>query len=200
MNSIKCSRCGMVNWPTDATCKKCHSALARPSQVNAVPPMQPQTTLPVTLYLCPSCRQPVAHSAKSCPNCGGKLCTPRMTSRYIVSLAVILVIGFFGMIGLEYRSILLQVSSIPSAAVRSGAAPTIISAASQQPTADALLGQCGYNPSDMKFSGRIIAVGPEGVNAYGEPEPGQRAVTVDNPLVGPMKLTYPRWVIVRPCD
>jgi hypothetical protein len=66
--------------------------------------------------------------------------------------------------------------------------------------AGSLIGQCAYNPSDLKYLGRVIKVGPDGINAYGESVPGQRAVTVDIPGVGDVPTTYPRFLVVKPCN
>ena len=73
------------------------------------------------------------------------------------------------------------------------------SAARQSESTQNLIGLCGYNPSDMNLVGRIVHAGPVGYNAYGQAEPGQRAVTMDNHLAGEVKVTYPRYLIVRAC-
>ena len=62
-----------------------------------------------------------------------------------------------------------------------------------------LVGKCAYNPSDRKYLGRVIRVGPEGVDSWGDAAAGQRSVTVNHPEAGPLDLTYPRHLIVEPC-
>jgi hypothetical protein len=54
--------------------------------------------------------------------------------------------------------------------------------------------------------GRVVRLGPEGVNAYEQPEAGQRAATVrltpaKAELLGKpeIRVTYPRFLVVRPC-
>jgi hypothetical protein len=68
------------------------------------------------------------------------------------------------------------------------------------------VGQCGYNPSDDALIGQIVRVGPEGRNAYGQPEPGSRAATIrltqaKADLLGKPEIavTYPVYLRVRPC-
>jgi hypothetical protein len=62
-----------------------------------------------------------------------------------------------------------------------------------------LVGKCGYNPSDMKFLGRVTGFGALGFNAYGESAPGMRSVTIALPSGGTTKATYPRFLVVKPC-
>ncbi len=102
----------------------------------------------------------------------------------------------------------------PIAAVSAPApAPPPPPTAAAEPSAPApeirpadVVGQCGYNPSDNVLIGRVVRLGPEGVNAYDQPEAGQRAATVrltpaKADLVGKpeIRVTYPRFLVVRPC-
>jgi hypothetical protein len=87
-----------------------------------------------------------------------------------------------------------------SEATTRGDISTIRETSRSDTEADSLIGQCAYNPSDLKYLGRVIKVGPEGINSYGESVPGQRAVTVDIPGVGDVPTTYPRFLVVKRCN
>jgi hypothetical protein len=70
----------------------------------------------------------------------------------------------------------------------------------------AIVGRCAYNPSDSAHLGTVIAVGPAGVNAYGEAEPGQYAATVRLTAERAARVgkpttvaTYPRFLLVGYC-
>lgn len=72
-------------------------------------------------------------------------------------------------------------------------------AAEEQDFRRRLMLQCGYNPSDGKYLGPIIAVGSEGFDSSGKAAPGQRSVTVRHPEGGPIAVTYPKFLNVRSC-
>lgn len=69
----------------------------------------------------------------------------------------------------------------------------------KQQMADDLLGKCAYNPSDMKYIGRVIRVGPEGSDASGKSAPGQRAVVINTPENEWVTVTYPKYLVVKEC-
>ena len=64
---------------------------------------------------------------------------------------------------------------------------------------DDLIGKCGYNRSDGKLIGRIVAVGQRGRDGGNRPAEGQRALTINHAELGPTKFTYPRNMTVSGC-
>jgi hypothetical protein len=62
-----------------------------------------------------------------------------------------------------------------------------------------LIGQCAYNPSDRKYLGKVIDVGPEGSDAYGRSAPGQRAVKIAH-AESQIEVKFPKYLVVEPCS
>lgn len=87
--SVKCTQCGLVNWSTDSSCKRCGTALNGSAPVARSRPLAatgyPQARLPEeakpgqTIQPCLHCHQRLALSKwdswngflVQCPNCGG---------------------------------------------------------------------------------------------------------------------------------
>lgn len=62
-----------------------------------------------------------------------------------------------------------------------------------------LLGKCAYNPSDNRYLGRVIRIGPEGYDSAKRPRAGQRSVTIMMQDGQTTDVTYPKNLILRDC-
>ena len=196
---IPCPSCATPLSSDAIVCTKCRTRLkrdktgkhfigrrapaSRPAPQHSISP-QPRNA---QLRPCSACGHGVWVGAKACPSCGKPV-----SKAPVAAIVVGLIIGilllplFFSMRSSE-------------ATARSDRSSSPESARSKTEASN-LIGQCAYNPSDLKYLGRVIKVGPEGINASGESVPGQRAVTVDIPGVGEVPTTYPRFLVVKPCD
>lgn len=73
-------------------------------------------------------------------------------------------------------------------------------AITKQKEIDNLIGKCAYNPSDMKYLGRVIRIGGEGIDSYGKSDPGQRAITVMTTDNITIDITYPKHLVIKDCE
>ncbi len=196
---IPCPSCATPLSPEANVCTKCRTRLkrdktgkhfigrrapaVRPQSQGAAPP-QPHNA---QLQPCSACGNGVWVGAKACPSCGKPVSKTPVAAIVVGLLIGILLLPLF----FSMRS---------SEATTRGDISTIRETSRSDTEADSLIGQCAYNPSDLKYLGRVIKVGPEGINSYGESVPGQRAVTVDIPGVGDVPTTYPRFLVVKRCN
>jgi hypothetical protein len=196
---IPCPSCATPLSPDAIVCTKCRTRLkldktgkhfiGRRAPASRPAPSQVSTHKPQNAQLqpCAVCGHGVLVGAKACPSCGKPLSKAPVTAIVVGLLIGILLLPLF----LSMRA---------SEATTRGDSNSGTEISRSNGEANSLIGQCAYNPSDLKYLGRVIKVGPEGVNAYGESMPGQRAVTVDIPGVGDVPTTYPRFLVVKPCN
>lgn len=196
---IPCPSCATPLSPDAIVCTKCRTRLKRDKtgkhfigrRVPAVRPAPQGAAAPqpqnAQLRLCSACGKSVWVNAKACSSCGKAVSKAPVAAIVVGLLVGILLLPLF----LSLRS---------SEATAPGDSSSSRENARSNTEAGSLIGQCAYNPSDLKYLGRVIKVGPEGINAYGESVPGQRAVTVDIPGVGNVPTTYPGFLVVKPCN
>lgn len=85
MSSKKCPRCGFVMSALSVACRQCA-----------------MNSLQTNLFSCPSCHNAVSHSAGRCPHCGGKVYSPRKSTRNVILLCCVLGFGFLSFVGLLF--------------------------------------------------------------------------------------------------
>lgn len=196
---IPCPSCATPLSPDAIVCTKCRTRIKRDKTGKHFIGRRARSSRPVSqgdpsaqpqnaqLRLCSACGNNVWVGAKACPSCG-KPGSKTPVAAIVVGLLIgILLLPLF----LSMRS---------SEAMASGDISHSPERSRSTTEADILSGQCAYNPSDLKYLGRVIKVGPDGINAYGESVPGQRAVTIDIPGVGNVPATYPGFLVVKPCN
>ncbi len=86
MQSVKCPQCGLVQWSTEATCKRCQAPLSAASPA----PARFTVSNTANLISCPACGAQASNQAASCPHCGQPLKKLRDEKRSAISRAVLL--------------------------------------------------------------------------------------------------------------
>lgn len=75
-----------------------------------------------------------------------------------------------------------------------------IKEAEKRKKAEELVGKCAYNPSDMRYLGRVVRIHAVDVDSYGDRAPGQITVVVKHVTADQeVKATYPKYLVVKEC-
>ncbi len=148
----------------------------------------------MALVTCKDCGAQISRSANHCMKCGWRGASGN-------SMGALKILGWFFLVvfGLGFMGMCIGRVTSPSS---SSSVPVPSSTPVIQPAAvdsgSTLIDKCAYNRSDMKYLGIVTAVGPVGVDGYGDAAPGQRKLTIMTSS-GKTVGTYPKWLAVDRC-